>query len=113
MFSLVHVLVWRDHVRHVLLLVLEDILDAGPGPGVHDVVPVLGGVGGQLLPPLHDEDAGVADLAVPRVLQLEAANTILLIFLTVCESGAKNKCTNQFRDGNYNQKKVNALGSHS
>ena len=87
-FSLVHVLVRGCHVAHFLLLIFEDILDPGPCPGVHHVMPVLVCVGGQLLPPLYDEDAGVADLAMPHVLQLEAAYTVILILLAVGEPGA-------------------------
>ena len=37
-------------------------LEAGPGPGVHHVVPVLGRVGGEAGEPLDQEDAGVANL---------------------------------------------------
>ena len=81
---------------HFLFLVFEHILDSGSRPRVHHVVPVLVGVGGQLLPPLDDEDTGVADLAVPHVLELEAANTVALILFTVSESRAKKKNVNKF-----------------
>ena len=91
----VHVLVF-EHVflRAVwdwclLLLVLEHVLDAWPGPGVHHVVPVLVGVSRQLLPPLHDQHARVADLTIPGVLQLEASNTVHLILLAISEPGAE------------------------
>ena len=88
-FPLVHVLVWSRHVAHFLFLVFEHILYPGPGPGVHHMVPVLVGVGGQLLPPLDDEDTGVADLTIPHILKLETANTVTLILFTVSETGAR------------------------
>ena len=71
--------------RHFLLLVLEHILDAGPSPGVHHVGPLLRGVGGQLLPPLDDEDTGVTYLAYPGSVELEASQTVFLVLPAVCE----------------------------
>ena len=87
---LVHVLVRRAQHR-ILFLVLKDVLDAGPGPGVHHVVPVLVRVLRQLLPALDYEHARVADLAVPDARQLEAAHAVILILLTVCEPRTKQK----------------------
>ena len=49
--------------------------------------PVLCGVPRQLLPSLHDEDAGVADLAGPLVGQLEAGGAVSLVFTAVGETG--------------------------
>ena len=49
--------------------------------------PVLGGVPGQFLPSLHDEDAGIADLAGPLVGQLEAGGAVRLVFTAVGETG--------------------------
>ena len=89
-FMLVHVLVRRPQHR-ILLLVLEHVLDAGPGPGVHHVVPVLVRVLRQLLPALDYEHAGVADLAVPDARQLEAAHAVILILLTVSEPRTRQK----------------------
>ena len=78
-------------MAHFLLLVFEHVLDPWPCPGVHHVVPVLVGVGGQLFPPFDDKHAGVANLAVSHVLELEAADTVTLILFTVSESRATKR----------------------
>ena len=43
-----------------------NVLDPGPIPRVHHVVPVLGRLLGQVPPPLDDEHAGVTELPLPR-----------------------------------------------
>ena len=63
------------------------ILPAPTCASVDDMRPVLGGVPRQLLPSLHYEDAGVADLAGPLVGQLEAGGAVRLVFTAVGETG--------------------------
>ena len=54
--------------------------------------PVLRCVQGQLLEPLDEEDAGVADVAAPGLLQLEAPGEELLVLAAPCEPGAARLC---------------------
>lgn len=88
----VFVFIWGAiQARDFFLLMFEHILDAWSSSGVHNMSPVLGGVGGQLLPPLDNQDAGVADLARAASLQLETAAAVALILLTVSEPRAEKK----------------------
>ena len=100
-FPLVNVLSLQDlfrSLRRVLVggrspeflgLGLDQALDAGSGSCVDDVVPVPGGVLGQLEEPLDEEDARVADLARPLLVQVEASHKHRLVLLAVGEAGAK------------------------
>jgi len=88
---LVHVLVLErlldgeGHDGTLLLLLLEDVLGAGACPRVHHVCPVLRSVSRKLFPPLDNEDAGIADLATSRLLELETLLTSILVLPTVRE----------------------------
>ena len=70
----------------ILWLLSGDVLDAGSVPRVHHVVPVLGRGPGQVPPPLDDQDAGVAELPMSRLRQLEAVAERLLVLAAACES---------------------------
>jgi hypothetical protein len=52
------------------------------------VTPVALRAGGQLLPPLHEQDASVADLSAALFGQLEALDEVLLVPFAVCEAAA-------------------------
>ena len=52
--------------------------------------PVLASVGGQFLPPLDNEDAGIADLATSRLLELETLLASILVLTTVREPRTRN-----------------------
>ena len=73
-------LLWSGHDLHAWTL-----------PGVYNVGPVLGLGGGQLVPPLDDEDTGVADVSPPLLLHLETALETRSIALTCCKAGAEEK----------------------
>jgi len=89
--SLVDVLVLvrllKGH-RTLLLLLLEDVLGAGPRPSVDHVRPILPRVSRKLLPPLDNEDTGIADLSSPVLCKLEAVGAVILVLPTVREPGA-------------------------
>ena len=72
----------------ILFLLLHKILRSRSGSGVHNVAPVPLGVLGKLLPALDEEDAGVADLALPLLLQLEAGAELSLVLGAVSEPRA-------------------------
>ena len=57
-------------------------LEAGSGPGVHHVVPVLGSVGGESLKPLDQKHAGVANLPGPD-LSLHPETFLEKAFITL------------------------------
>ena len=116
--SLVDVLVLvrllKGH-RTLLLLLLEDVLGAGPRPSVDHVRPILPRVSRKLLPPaptiqsfcqtniyersspLDNEDTGIADLSSPVLCKLEAVGAVILVLPTVREPGAVLRSTCQTR----------------
>ena len=69
-----------------------NVLDPGPIPRVHHVVPVLGRLLGQVPPPLDDEHAGITQLPLPRLGYFEAIAEGCLIFAAARESGATRLC---------------------
>ena len=52
--------------------------------------PILVFRGRQFIPPLDDEDAGVADVSPPLVLNLETAGETRGVPVTCCKAGAEN-----------------------
>ena len=76
-----------------LLLGANDRLDAGPGPGVDDVVPMPGAAGRKLHVPLDEQDAGVANLTAALLVEAEALLEQGLIPLAVGEAGAGRQRT--------------------
>ena len=72
----------------VLLLVPVHRLEAGSQTGADHVVPVLRRAGRLFHETLDEEDAGVADLAGPLLLEGEAPGEDVLVLLAVREPGA-------------------------
>ena len=72
----------------VLLLGSGHDLHARALSGVNNVSPVLGNRGGQFVPSLDNEDAGIADIAPPLLLHLETALETCGVPLTCCKAGA-------------------------
>merc|ERR1711899_513075 len=71
----------QDNRDHHLLCVM-----ARSCPSIDDMCPVLARSRRQLPPPLHDQDAGVADVSGPLLaLQQEAVLELVLILVTVGE----------------------------
>ena len=60
-------------------------------PGVHDVSPVAGGGERQLPEPLDEQHARVADLAAPRLAQLETSPEVVLVLSTRGEPAAEHR----------------------
>ena len=77
---------------HVLVLLLRSghHLHPRPQPGVHHMGPVLVVRCRELVPTFDDQDAGVADVALPLVLDLEAAGEARGVTVTCREAGAEN-----------------------
>ena len=86
MLVLVHVT--RCH-KVLLLLMFEHVLYPGPGPGVHHMGPVLGGVGRELLPSLDNQNTGIAYLTIASISKLETPGTVFFVLLTVSKAGTK------------------------
>ena len=70
----------------------RNVLNPGPIPRVHDVVPVLGCLLGEVPPPLDDEHAGITQLPLTRLGYFEAITEGCLIFAAAGESGATRLC---------------------
>jgi hypothetical protein len=85
---LVLVRLLKRHRTLLELLLLEDVLGAGPSPSVDHVRPILPGVSRKLLPPLDNEDTGIADLSSPILCKLEAVRAVILVLPTVSEPRA-------------------------
>ena len=76
---------WLENNGHHHLLCVV----AGSSSSVDDMGPVLACACRQLPPPLHNEDARVADLTRPLLdLKKEAVLKLVLILVTVSETGA-------------------------
>ena len=58
-------------------------------PGIDNMGPVFAGVLRQVPPPLDNENTGIADLAGPHLLQLEAGGEIDLILGAAGKSGTE------------------------
>ena len=103
---LVLVRLLKRHRTLLELLLLEDVLGAGPRPSVDHVRPILPRVSRKLLPPattiqshcqtniyersspLDNEYTGIADLSSPVLCKLEAVGAVILVLPTVSEPRA-------------------------
>ena len=79
----VHVLLLEAPLPAALTPALPDkVLDPGPGPGVHHVTPVSARADRQLLEPLDQQHARVADLASSRLGQVKTFSEVVLVLGT-------------------------------
>lgn len=79
----VHVLLLEAPLPAALAPALPDeVLDPGPGPGVHHVAPVSARADRKLLEPLDQQHARVADLALSRLGQVKTFPEVVLVLGT-------------------------------
>ena len=93
-FPDIFVFVFQAFNLLVLLLRSGHDLHARPLPGVNNVSPVLGVRGGQFVPPLDNEDTGIADVSPSVFFHLETSLETGGVLVTCCKAGAERKGAN-------------------
>ena len=80
------------HCTIIFLLLLDKTLGARTCSGIHHMTPIPLVVLGQFLPPLDQQHAGIADLAHPVLVKLEASSELILVLGAVCEARTAGLC---------------------